>query len=104
MSEVSVAALKKTVENLSGAGATFREMVSVHEEDEGQTVWEGDIAVFDLKGHPSASIAYAWSDTVSGSNRRCFYVVLHKGPVKSPEDAVRASIAQAYRDARGRSN
>ncbi len=104
MPEVSVAALKEAVENLSGAGATFREMVSVHEEDEGQTVWEGDIAVFDLKGHSSASIAYAWSDPGTGSDRRCFYVVLHKGPVKSPEDAVRASIAHAYRDAKGPSN
>ncbi len=61
MPDVSVEALKDTDEKLSGAGATFREMVSVHEEYEGQTVWEGDIAVFDLKGHPSASIAYAWS-------------------------------------------
>ncbi len=104
MPDVSVAALKEAVENLSGAGATFRETAYVHEEHEGQMVWQGEIAVFDLTGHPSASIAYAWSDPVSGSDRRCFYVVLHKGPVKSPEDAVRASIAQAYRDARGRSN
>ncbi len=104
MPEVSVAALKETVENLSGAGATFRETASVHEEHEGQMVWQGEVAVFDLKGHPSASIAYAWSDPGTGSDRRCFYVVLHKGPVKSPEDAVRASIAHAYRDARGPSN
>ncbi len=104
MPEVSVAALKETVETLSGAGATFRETAYVHEEHEGQMVWQGDVGVFELKGHPSASITYAWSDPVPGSDRRCFYVVLHKGQVKSPEYAVRATIAHAYRDARGRSN
>ena len=34
MPEVSVAALKETVETLSGAGATCRETASVHEEHE----------------------------------------------------------------------
>ena len=35
--------------------------VPVHEVFNGQTVWHGDVEVFDLTGHPKAKRAYAWS-------------------------------------------
>jgi hypothetical protein len=55
-------------------------------------VWEGVVHVFDLKGHPTASRAYAWSSPIEGSDKRRFFAVLHQGLVKSPVDAVRAAI------------
>jgi len=61
MPEVSVAALKETVENLSGAGATFRETASVHEEREGQMVWQGErysSCTTPLYGRPHPRSAY----------------------------------------------
>src|SRR5207247_571707 len=57
----------------------------------GQTVWDGTVAVFDLRGHPSANRAYAWSYERPDGKRR-FFAVLHAPPVASPRDAVRAAI------------
>jgi hypothetical protein len=59
---------------------------------EGRRVWEGDVYVFGLLGHPNTDRAYAW--TTAGGRT---YAVLHCGPVNSPEMAVRASIVQEYR-------
>ena len=59
---------------------------------EGEVVWDGDVFVFDLTDHPTAKVAYGWSDPVPGTDRRRFYAVLHQGPVDSPEKAVRAAI------------
>lgn len=57
----------------------------------GATVWEGDVQVFALVGHPTAKRCYAWSHASEGTKRR-FYAVLHAPPVDSPLTAVRASI------------
>ena len=91
-------ALKKAIEGLHNCKATSRETTHVTETFEGQVVWEGNVFVFDLEGHPEAKTAYAWSSPVEGSEKRRFYSVLHTGPVKSAQDAVRASIAKDYQD------
>jgi hypothetical protein len=83
---------------MHGGTATYRSSERVQEAFEGKTVWEGEVYVFALSGHPTASTCYAWSSPVKGSDRRRFFAVLHKGPVKSARDAVRASIVQAYRE------
>jgi hypothetical protein len=64
---------------------------------EGEQVWDVEVHVFALEGHPSAEKAYSWSVPVPGSERRRFYAVIHEGPVDSPEKAVRAAIVQANR-------
>jgi hypothetical protein len=33
----------------------------VHETFQGQTVWAGEVEVFDLVGHPKAKRCYAWA-------------------------------------------
>ena len=63
-------------------------------------MWDGEVFVFDLTDHPTANIAYGWSDPVPGTDRRRFYAVLHTGPVESPESAVRAAIVSEYREAK----
>ena len=55
-----------------------------------ERVWDVDVHVFALEGHPNAQKAYAWSVPFPGSERRRFYAVLPEGPVDSPEKAVRA--------------
>jgi hypothetical protein len=97
-SEVSLAALQEAVEGVYGGTAAYRGSEHVQEAFEGKTVWEGEVYVFALSGHPTASTCYAWSSPVKGSGRRRFFAVLHEGPVKSARDAVRASIVQAYRE------
>ena len=62
----------------------------VQEEWRGQTIWEGDVQVFAIKGCATAETAYAWSwQTDSGHARVA--VVLNEGQVMSAIDAVRAS-------------
>jgi hypothetical protein len=71
--------------------------VAVKETFNGETVWDGDVQVFQLIGHAETDCAYVWSYEVNESGRRRFMVVLHKPPVDSPVAAVRASIAAEYR-------
>jgi hypothetical protein len=47
---------------------------------------------FDLKGHLTATSAYAWVIADRGSDKRRFFAVLHHGLVASSLEAVRAAI------------
>lgn len=92
--------LKSAIESQHGGKATLAQSVPVKETHAGAVVWEGVVHVFDLKGHPTASRAYAWSSPIEGSDKRRFFAVLHQGPVKSPADAVRAAIVAEARSNR----
>jgi hypothetical protein len=61
----------------------------VVERFEGETVWEGEVLVFSLQGHPTALWCYAWE--VDGE----VTAVLHEPPVISAVAAVRAAIPEA---------
>src|SRR3984885_14618905 len=89
--------LQRAVERMHTCKATLSQSVPVSETFEGKTVWEGVVHVFDLKGHMTATRAYAWSSPIEGSDKRRFFAVLHEGPVKSPADAVRAAIVVEQR-------
>jgi hypothetical protein len=96
--EAPVKALIEAIRNLHGCEATWVESVPVKETFQGKTVWEGEVQVFEVKGHPAASRCYAWSyvsDEKTG--KRKFFTVLHQGPVDSPHAAVRAAIVAEYR-------
>jgi len=88
--------LQDAIRNLHGCESRHVASVPVTETFEGQTVWDGDVQVFDLIGSAEAHRAYAWSyETEEG--RRRFFVVLHKPPVDSPHKAVQAAIASDQR-------
>jgi hypothetical protein len=59
----------------------------------GKTIWQGDVEVFGLDGHPRASRCYAWRH-LDGKNdeRTRFVAVLEILPVESAETAVRFQI------------
>ena len=95
-----LASIHAAVETQHGCRAVHRDIIRVREEYEGQPVWDGEVFVFDLLDHPTAKVAYGWSDPVPGTENRRFYAVLHTGPVDSPEKAVRAAIVSEYREAR----
>ena len=98
MPEVSTEALQDAIRNLHGCESTWVEAVPVRETFNGETVWDGEVQVFDLIDSSEAPRAYAWTSTVDGSDtRRRFVVVLHKPPVNGPLSAVQASIAAEYR-------
>lgn len=85
--------LKAVIGKLHGCGSTHVETVPVHEVFRGQTVWRGNVEVFDLTGHPKAKRCYAWShlDRPDDSEER-FVVVLEIPPVVSAETAVKVCI------------
>ncbi len=88
--------LRKTIRDLHGVESSHLRSVRVQETFEGQTVWEGVVEVFALKGHPKAGLAYAWSREMDDGGRH-YVAVLGVHPIKSAQDAVRVSIAAEHR-------
>jgi len=101
MPEVDSEELRKAIRHLHGCDAVFVQRVHVEETFNGKVAWEGAVSVFDLRGHPTATRAYAWSHAVDGSMNRRFHAVLHQGKVDSPLNAVRVAVVQEMRE-RGR--
>jgi len=93
--------LKAVILNLHGATAEHVESVPVTEEFQGETIWQGQVEVFELKGHPIAKRCYAWGH-VTGENdqARRYVAVLEFPPVTSPETAVKAAIMGEIKSAR----
>ncbi len=86
MNEQPISAFEKAIQATHGCRSALRERVEVQEAFEGEPVWEGEVLVFDLIGHPTVLTCYARSveDEVTA--------VLHEGPIDSARKAVRASI------------
>ena len=95
-----IAALRAAIWNMHSCGAVHHETVHVHESLQGQTVWDGDVEIFELMQHPKAKRAYAWAhlDGLKDEETR-FVVILEIPPVESAKTAVQASI-MADRDER----
>jgi hypothetical protein len=88
--------LRKAIRKMHGVDSSYLRSETVHETFQGQTVWEGVVEVFAIKGHPKAGLAYAWSHETDEGGRR-YVAVLGVDPFKSARDAVRASIASEVR-------
>lgn len=86
--------LKAVILRLHGCGADHVASVPVLERFQGQTVWEGMVEVFEIKGHAKASRCYAWAHRHGKDDKKTRYVaVLGVPPVDSPLKAVQVSIA-----------
>jgi hypothetical protein len=92
MAEADADQLKRAFEGLHRCAARLVESVPVAETQNGETMWEGVVHVFELTGHPAASRAFAWSSAIEGSDRRRLFAVLQEGPIMAPVDAVRAAL------------
>ena len=87
LARVSVA-----VSHLHKCGATYAQTVSVHEVFRGETVWQGDVEVFDLQGHPKAKRCYGWLHcNRKNDEAERFVIVLEIPPVESASTAVQFS-------------
>ena len=94
--EIQAAFLK-----LHGCEATYVETVPVHEQFQGQTVWQGDVEVFDIRGHPKATRGYGWSHVTGEHDQgRRYFTVLELPPVTSPQTAVQAAIMSEIKNAK----
>jgi len=82
---------------MHGGAATLAQSVPVKETFEGETVREGVVHVFELKGNPKATRANAWSAPIEGGTKCRFFAVLHIPPIDPPIKAVRAAIDEEHR-------
>src|SRR6185436_19170343 len=91
--------LQEVIEKLHGSRSTHVETVPIKEEFNGQTIWEGEVEVFDLYDHPETSRVHAWAHETEDTDRpRRHVTVLHMPPATSPRKAVQASIVSDYRE------
>jgi hypothetical protein len=96
-----LARVQVAVSQLHNCCAAWRQTVPVHEIFRGETVWQGEVEVFDLTGHPKAKRAYAWSHREGENDEgERFVTVLEIPPVESAVTAVRASILSDAKKAR----
>jgi hypothetical protein len=90
--------LQGTIRRIHGVDSTHVESVTVMESFRGEIMWDGQVEVFELHGHPKTDRAYAWM--VEGDNPdhpQRHITVLHLSPVTSASLAVRAAIVEDYR-------
>ena len=84
-----IARIQTAIQHLHECAAVWRETVPVHEVFNGKTLWQGDVEVFDLTGHPKAKRCYGWS---YGEPEE-FITILQLPPVDSPQGAVKVGVA-----------
>jgi IS1 family transposase len=96
-----LARLQTAVQHLHNCAALHRETVPVREIFKGKTIWQGDVEVYDLTGHPKAKRAYAWSHRAGKDDTdERFVAVLEIPPVESPQTAVKVAIAAEVKSKR----
>ncbi len=94
-----IAEILVAVTHLHNCGAAYVTTVPVHEVFNGQTLWRGNVEVFDLYGHFRAKRAYAWRELDGEAHeRKRFVSVLEISPVESAETAVRFQILKDLKD------
>ena len=100
----NIGELKKVIRQLHGCEAEHAATVPVKEVFQGQTVWEGEVEVFNIRGHPKARRCYAWAHATGEDDKGKRYVaVLELPPVESAQTAVRAAIIdEARKQQKGR--
>ncbi len=87
-----IARLEAAIMQLHGCSAIWHKTVPVHEVLRDQTVWKGDVEVFNLKGHPKAKRCYGWSQcNVKNDEAERFVIVLEITPVESASTALQFS-------------
>ena len=89
MNDVPVAAFQRAIRAVHGAESRLIGRERVEETFHGDPVWTGEVLTFELLDHPQATRCYAWAVDGRGT------AVLGVPPIKTPLDAVRASILAA---------
>jgi hypothetical protein len=83
------ARLQAVIMRLHKCGAIWHESIPVKEIFNGQTLWDGEVEVFDLFDHPRAKRCYAWTY----DEPEKFITVLELPPVTDAQSAVRVGVA-----------
>ncbi len=91
MQAIAAEQLKGVIESQHGGTAIFLQSFQVSPSKNKDADWDGLVHVFELKDHPKAKRAYAWSSAIKGSTRSRLFAVLHMGRVTGPVEAVKAA-------------
>lgn len=86
--------LQRAVEERHDCFALLRDIVRVLAHCNDGRVWDGAVVAFSLAGHPTAEIAYAWSDLGPEPGHLQLYVAVHAGSIDSPQAAVRLMMGR----------
>ncbi len=88
--------LESVIVKLHGCEAAPVGTVAVEEIHQGKMVWQGEVEVFELTGHPRARLCYAWGlpDEIGTLQ---IVIVLEIPPVDSALMAVRVGLATGAR-------
>lgn len=90
--EISV--LKAGVEAAHNCDATWVNTVPVAAKASGKLVWDGDVHIFSITGHPTCERCYAWWENDYGQiNDRTVITQLRDDSIGSAADAVVAAMA-----------
>ncbi len=90
--------LKSKIRLLHGCEAQHKQTIRVFEAFHGETVWDGEVEIFDITGHPKAKRCYAWGYPNEKDPEKLDVVaVLEIPPVDSAETAVKAAIMATAR-------
>ena len=95
-----IAELQAVFLKLHNCDAEYVETVPVVEQFQGETIFQGDVEVFDLSGHPKATRGYGWGYMTTEGGGRRYFTVLELPPVNSPQTAVQAAIMSEIKNAR----
>jgi len=87
--------LESAITKLHGCEATHVGAEPVTEIFKGQVAWQGNVVIFDLKGHPKAKRCYAWGHPKDNGKGWEITTVLEIPPVDSAQTAVKIAIAAA---------
>jgi hypothetical protein len=88
--------LQMVIHQLHKCDSRHLESVPVHETFQGQTIWQGDVEVFELIGHSKAKRCYGWT---YGEPEE-FITILELPPVDSAQSAVKVGVAYQVKKAR----
>ena len=89
------AGLEAAIRANHGVSAKHVVATYVREDSQGETVWDGDVHIFELIDHATAERCYAWKyETDDG--RWLVATVLGVPPIYSARDAVRTYMASGH--------
>jgi hypothetical protein len=89
VNEKYIQALRDAIRQQHGCASRHSQTVAVQEAVEGKIVWQGDVELFDLAGHPKARQCYAWGFH-DDAGKWQYIAILKIAPADSALNAVRS--------------
>lgn len=93
--------LQKAISRLTGCNSKYVETTAVTEcfhGFRGEVLWQRDVAVFEIEGHPKAARVYAWANKHPDREPTRHVIVLEIPPVDSACTAIAAAMAASIVD------